>query len=135
MQNTAMVCVCVDHLPTLWENLVSNGNFMFRKQRIHGHSVSHPGLQITPLDAHRGGSMSAASFSKNYDTRVQFWPIMFQNAVFLGKAHDPQDHVLYLYVFVICMHHVHSPVLQEAAAGEIPGQIYFKNTFPKAYFK
>ena len=30
--------------------------------------------------------MSAASFSENYDTRVKFWPIMFQNSVFLGKS-------------------------------------------------
>ena len=57
------------------------------------HLVSHPGLQSTPLDAQRDGNMSAASFSKNYDTRVEFWPIMFQNVTFPGKPYDPQDHV------------------------------------------
>ena len=35
------------------------------------HLVSHPGLQSTPLDAHREGSMSAPSFRKNYDTRYK----------------------------------------------------------------
>ena len=50
--------------------------------------VSDAGLQSTPLDAHRGGSMSAPSLRKNYDTRDKLWPIMFQNAIFPSKTHD-----------------------------------------------
>ena len=57
------------------------------------HLVSHPGLQSTPLDAHREGSMSAASFRIDYDTRDKLWPIIFQNTTFAGKAHVPPDNV------------------------------------------
>ena len=51
--------------------------------------VSDPGLQSTPLDAHREVSMSAPSFRINCDTRDKLWPIMFQNLTFPSKTHDP----------------------------------------------
>ena len=52
------------------------------------HPVGRLWLQSTPLDAHRDGSMSAASFRVSYDTRDKLWPIMFQNAIVPGKNND-----------------------------------------------
>ena len=49
------------------------------------HLVSDPGLQGSPLDAHRKGGMSAPSFRINYDTRDKLWLIMLQNVTFPGK--------------------------------------------------
>ena len=65
------------------------------------HSESHPGLPSTPLDAHRCGSMSAAIFTRNYNTRVKFWPIMSQNLIPPDKIHDTHDHARYLLVFLL----------------------------------
>ena len=53
------------------------------------HLVSHPGLQSTPLDAHRGGDAYPANFAQNYDTRAESWPIMFQNVTCPDESHDP----------------------------------------------
>ena len=47
---------------------------------------SHPGLQGTPLDAHRDDSMLAARFSKNYDTIFRSWPLMYQNVIFSDET-------------------------------------------------
>ena len=55
------------------------------------HLVSDPGLQSTPLDVNREGSMSAASIRKDYDTRDKLWPIIFQNATFPRKTHEPPE--------------------------------------------
>ena len=62
--------------------------------------VSHTGgLQSTPLDARRDGNMSAADFSKNYDTRVKLWPLLCQNVIFSNKTMNSPYQWLFSYTW------------------------------------
>ena len=65
--------------------------------------VSLPGLQGTPLDAHQDGSMSAASFRNNYETRDGLWQIIFQNATGPGKTHDPPNIEYYGTIYMMIL--------------------------------
>ena len=86
------------------QQTVSSGGTTAGRHSIHSHIhvhtfpyiwhgslaiATHPGLQSTPLDAHRDEGMSAPSFRQNYDTRDKLWPIMFQKATFPSKIYDP----------------------------------------------
>ena len=72
------------------------------------HLVSHPGLQSTPWDAHRKGSMSAPSFRKNYDMRNKLWPIMFQNLTFPSRTREPPpEEMIHIYIY-ICLLYIHT---------------------------
>ena len=62
------------------------------------HLVNDPGLQSTPLDAHREGSTSAPSFRKNYDMRDKLWPIRFHNTTLLAKPVTPPEELIYTYI-------------------------------------
>ena len=88
MQNIAMGCG--SNVLTLLRNLLSEIKCVLEinEDICHRslHSVSHQGLPSTPLDAHRDGSMSAASFSNKYGTRIKLWPIIFQDATFPNKT-------------------------------------------------